>query len=482
MGGVTPHGIRYPDGASKAKNLGPELKIMAEDIDFYIGSYLSPTGPIRSIIIGVAQEIVPPMVEQEIESAGLVIAIPKTEHAQTSRASLPISWKARRKSVYYPSVYPSVYPPGVWTDQGHYGGEVPILTPSGRIPTELLPSYNQDVITVEEVHIGDSVRLREVQGARGHRLQYTSRQPGNENARPYMEVNASALDANGDVIAGYQSHVTGDGTTPNSGERVYWFLEAHGLTHTVNANPDLEGWYSMGVANRAELTPRGRGRAFVLDAGNRPGMAMHFYKPYVELQKNTAFTLDDRARPAFGDGVGQNHVAQTPGTLQGGDYINFRREGALGIRLTGLSDAAETAPQVFMGRSRGTVLDPSNVRAGDRLGAIQAGTQTDITPDHVHIPSAGASPLNRKHVTAELVARATENYTPGTAQGSRLDLDITRPGTATKVTGLTVEEPGTDETSILVRVNRDGTTTKTRVQIGAPDSGGPGLRALVIPN
>ena len=34
MGGVTPHGIRYPDGASKAKNLGPELKTMAEDIDW----------------------------------------------------------------------------------------------------------------------------------------------------------------------------------------------------------------------------------------------------------------------------------------------------------------------------------------------------------------------------------------------------------------------------------------------------------------
>ena len=67
MGGVTPHGIRYPDGASKAKNLGPELKTMAEDIDFYIGSYLSPTGPIRQIIIGVAEEVVPPIVERELE-------------------------------------------------------------------------------------------------------------------------------------------------------------------------------------------------------------------------------------------------------------------------------------------------------------------------------------------------------------------------------------------------------------------------------
>lgn len=33
MTGVTTHGIRHPDGASRAKNLGPELQQMAEDID-----------------------------------------------------------------------------------------------------------------------------------------------------------------------------------------------------------------------------------------------------------------------------------------------------------------------------------------------------------------------------------------------------------------------------------------------------------------
>lgn len=36
MSGVTPRGIRYPDGASKAKNLGPELQQMAEDIDDFL--------------------------------------------------------------------------------------------------------------------------------------------------------------------------------------------------------------------------------------------------------------------------------------------------------------------------------------------------------------------------------------------------------------------------------------------------------------
>lgn len=76
MAGVTPNGIHYPDGASKAKNLGPELERMANDIDTYIGSYLIPTGPIRQIVIGITEEIVPPMipplVEEYLDGKGFV--------------------------------------------------------------------------------------------------------------------------------------------------------------------------------------------------------------------------------------------------------------------------------------------------------------------------------------------------------------------------------------------------------------------------
>lgn len=46
MSGVTTNGIRYPDGASKAKNLGPELKTMAEDIDGYIDTAFDATSPL----------------------------------------------------------------------------------------------------------------------------------------------------------------------------------------------------------------------------------------------------------------------------------------------------------------------------------------------------------------------------------------------------------------------------------------------------
>lgn len=420
-------------------------------------------------------------------SAGLVSTASLGEHTAGARFT--------DYTVTYPAndTYVDKYPAGEVL--GTETRLIPTLDDSGRVVfmqmpmAEIQASLANLFATLDaerpfsEVHIGESVRLREVRGARGHRLQYTSRNPGDENARPYMEVNASDEDVNGDVIAGYQSHVTGDGTTPNSGERVYWFLEAHGLQHTVNGNPDFEGWYSMGVANRAEITDRGKGRAFILDAGNRPGFAFHFYKPYIELQTNTAISLDDRARPAIFDGVGTHHSARTVGTIHGGDYINFRREGQIGARFTTVHDSPTTAPAVFMGRSRGTVPAPADVQQGDRLGALQAGTQSTISEDYVHIPGGGSDPRNRKHVTTQILSVATENYTPGTAQGARLEFQVTPNGSASLATALQVEEPAAaGDTSILIRANKDGSTSQVRVLVGAPDSGGPGLRALTIPN
>lgn len=333
------------------------------------------------------------------------------------------------------------------------------------------------------IRLGQSAMLKEVRGARGHRIQFKSNQPGNQEARPYFEVDASDEDWNGDVTAGFQSHVTGDGSTPNSGERVYWFLEAHGLEHTANANPDFEGWYSMGVSNRAELTARGRGRAFILDAGNRPGMAMHFYKPYIELQPNTAFTLDDRARPAWGDGAGPNHVARTAGTLIGGHYINFRREGMVGARFETLNNSPATSPEYMMLRARGTVEAPLPVQAGDRLSTTKSGTVYNVSTDYVHVPGAGSDPRNQPVITQQDLAVATENFVEGVAQGTRKEIQVTPKGSTSLVTGLQIDEaPTAGDTSILIRTNKDGTTTQTRVTIGDPDSGGPGFRALVIPN
>lgn len=45
MTGTTFRGIRYPDGASKAVNLGAELKTMADDIDTYLFFHAVPGAP-----------------------------------------------------------------------------------------------------------------------------------------------------------------------------------------------------------------------------------------------------------------------------------------------------------------------------------------------------------------------------------------------------------------------------------------------------
>lgn len=155
MGGVTPHGIRYPDGASKAKNLGPELKTMAEDIDWYIGSYLSPTGPIRQIIIGVAEEVVPPIVQRELNEANAVRAYPETPVTYTSLSAVPMHWIYKQLSQPYPSTYPSVYP-GSWVGTNRRGGDVPILSASGKLAASQIPGTYWTGEAVEQA-ISDAV-------------------------------------------------------------------------------------------------------------------------------------------------------------------------------------------------------------------------------------------------------------------------------------------------------------------------------------
>lgn len=422
-----------------------------------------------------------------VKIAHLLLEVPQKLSADivgTNRDLVLAVWQ-RNTGNYYTDTYTASY--GAPTKLIDYSSTMPRII-DGAIPLSVIPDLpkyarNDGSTVFDFIRIGQSVLLKEVRGARGHRLQFKSNNPGSQDARPYLEVDASDEDWNGDVTAGFQCHVTGDGSTPNSGERVYWFLEAHGLEHTANANPDFEGWYSIGVSNRAELTARGRGRALILDAGNRPGLAMHFYKPYIELQPNTAFTLDDRARPAWGDGSGVNHSARTVGTLVGGHYINFRREGMVGARFETLNDSPATSPEYMMLRARGTVEAPLPVQAGDRLSTTKSGTVYNVSPDFVHVPGAGSDPRNQPVITQQDIAVATENFVEGVAQGTRKEIQVTPKGSTSLVTGLQVEDPETaGDTSILVRVNKDGTRSQQRVKIGAPDSGGTGYRALIIPN
>lgn len=50
------------------------------------------------------------------------------------------------------------------------------------------------------------------------------------------------------------------------------------------------------------------------------------------------------------------------------------------------------------------------------------------------------------------------------------------------VTGLETKVPATDETALLIRVDKSGVKSEQRVKVGAADTGGTGFRALVIDN
>jgi hypothetical protein len=132
MAGVTPHGIRYPDGASKAKNLGPELKLMAEDID---GVITDLDGPLRPIIDDIADDAV----DEHLASKNVVQAYPEGEVAQTGLAGVPMEWQYKTLKSIYPRVYPRVYP-GTWVNGGKRRGDLAVLRRDGTLNPSTIPA------------------------------------------------------------------------------------------------------------------------------------------------------------------------------------------------------------------------------------------------------------------------------------------------------------------------------------------------------
>ena len=134
---------------------------MAEDIDWYIGSYLSPTGPIRQIIIAVAEEVVPPIVRRELDDVGVVSAIPKRQSVTSSRTTMPIGWMERALVTTYPDVYPDVIP-GVWTEDRYREKSIPFVSDvTGRIPEQTI---SESIARVSQVPTADSIRTQ-IEGA-----------------------------------------------------------------------------------------------------------------------------------------------------------------------------------------------------------------------------------------------------------------------------------------------------------------------------
>lgn len=134
MGGVTPHGIRYPDGASKAKNLGPELKTMAEDIGDVFTDTTS-NGPWREIVEGIAEDAV----DDVLADINVVRAYPETPAAQTTLAQVPMQWTYKTLNAPVPAnVTQNVE--GSWVGATRRRGEVPVLDEARRLQDSQIPT------------------------------------------------------------------------------------------------------------------------------------------------------------------------------------------------------------------------------------------------------------------------------------------------------------------------------------------------------
>ena len=148
MGGVTPHGIRYPDGASKAKNLGPELKTMAEDIDHVFTDTLEGS-VIHEIVEGIAEEAV----DEAIADENIVRAFPEEDTVYSSQTSVPLHWVHKAMRDTYSDTYSDTYT-GAWEGSSRRAGDVPILTKGGFLRSAQIPASiarTADVLNAAEV-------------------------------------------------------------------------------------------------------------------------------------------------------------------------------------------------------------------------------------------------------------------------------------------------------------------------------------------
>src|SRR5690606_7825221 len=138
-------------------------------------------------IIAAAEAAAADAVADEIQEIGAVVGLPTDAPPRSSRSTLPVSWSNRVFSDPYGDAYADQYS-GTWSTQTRQQGDVPLLNSLGALLRSMMPTgtvFSDGTVPFTAVNLGESVGLREVRGARGHRLQYISRQPTNENARPY---------------------------------------------------------------------------------------------------------------------------------------------------------------------------------------------------------------------------------------------------------------------------------------------------------
>lgn len=349
--------------------------------------------------------------------------------------------------------------------------QVPHLTESGRLSESVIPDTflkasgpntfygRQTFDPTEGIAMGD-VRLKFLNAHGGNRFTLEAA-PDAPNSMPYFDVYASTAYPNyssgddvGGATGGYQIHVEGRAGEVN---RAYWHTEAHADSYVINGDEATRGYVSMGMAKRGT----GRIRSFVLLAGTQKALDLH-PDGNVHLGNFSSFIsetpdgfTDNRAMPILMSrrgGVGT--LAVTASSTESGD-------GNWGYPYARLS---RLHSDTFAGATGGA----GAAKSGDTLGAFQAGS--------------GSHQRDAPRIGGDVRFKATEDWGLETARGTAAEITYTPKGTTARQTAARFEEGTAGQTSMLVQVNRDGTRSMSRVEVGPPDSAGPGFRSLRVAN
>lgn len=89
-------------------------------------------------------------VADQIANGDLVAGVPEVSVTRTSRTVLPMTFRDKTRSVFYPSIYPSVYPPATWSAGARRSADVPTLSPEGVLPPEVIPALPQKVLVAPQ--------------------------------------------------------------------------------------------------------------------------------------------------------------------------------------------------------------------------------------------------------------------------------------------------------------------------------------------
>jgi hypothetical protein len=291
------------------------------------------------------------------------------------------------------------------------------------------------------IHIGTKLMLKFTDGFFGQRLHLTGIPGGVPAIMPYMEV-APASDTGvgtdvGGAIAGYQLYRTpGGGGVP---DREFLAIEASGDNGTLPGFK-ISPWASGTGALRPVAFWDGTHEVFRLHNAGGVG----------ELRIGTS------ARLTYED---TGTTARTWSILQ--------KNGTLGCQYRSHSNTGAVRPYTFYSKNSGTIAAPGAPGNAATLGDIVFGSIDSGT----------------ERTGGYIRATTLQTWAYTTAQGTKIGIATVPSGSATAQVQIEAQEPTADsETGMLLRVDKAGVRTLVRVEIGAADSGGPGKRALVIPN